>query len=233
MNVEVLTEDQAVRGLDYPIEIKVYAAGVQIKPSSATITVQGNDGSVWVNAAASTVNSSTGTITYTLDEDYTGTLAENCIIQIVYIVSSVSYQGTFLFDVVIQPLRLNVIDADLTAYEPRLADGKWSSQTNFDAQIQEAFRVIKRDIKNKGKRPVLIIDGAQVRELIILKTFEIIFLSWIKATGDIFQVKQEKYYEKYGLALEAIILKYDENESGTIEAKYEDQEAFGQPMLRR
>ena len=70
MKVEILTEDQAVKALDYPIEIKVYEGGVQLVPSSATITVKDPDGKAQVESAAMSVDGN-GTMTYSLSSIYT------------------------------------------------------------------------------------------------------------------------------------------------------------------
>lgn len=231
MHVLQLTEDQAVQDQAYPIEVKVYEAGLQIKPSAATITIKDPDGTVLVNAAAVTCNGTTGTMTYSMSSTLTGELGENCVMELDYTVSSVAYRAVFFFDIVIQPLRCTIIDNDLKAYAPAIGTKIWSTQTVYDTQIQEAFRVVKRDIKNKSKRPTMLIDGSQVRELSILKTFEMISFDFAKDKDDVWWARAEKYAERYQSALASLVIKYDVDESGTIEQ--DEKAVLGQINLLR
>ena len=233
MHVLQLTEDQAVQGQAYPIEVKVYEAGLQIKPSVATITIKDPDGAALVTAAAVTCNGSTGTMTYSMSSALTADLYENCTMQIDYTVSAVAYREVGFFDIVIQPLRCTVIDNDLKAYAPAIVTKIWSTQTAYDTQIQEAFKVVKRDIKNKGKRPTMLIDGSQVRELVILKTFEMIAFDFAKDKDDVWWARFEKYAERYAAALASIVIKYDVDESGTIDAGEGEEVTLGQIYLQR
>lgn len=223
MNVEILTEDQAVKGQAFPIEVKVYSAGAQVKPTSATITIKDPDGEEIVSAAVMTINGTTGTLTYSLAQASTDELWENATMEITYVLSSVTYKAVFFFDVVLTALKPNVIDADLQKYFPQIVSDIWSGTSNYDGQIQEAFRIVKRLIKDRGRRPAMLIDGSQVRELVIIKTFEIIFFNFSKAPDDIWWRRYEQYKELYQQRFDALVIKYDEDESGTID----DSEAGG------
>ena len=229
MKIAILTEDQATQDLAYPIAVNIWEAGSQLTPTSGTVTIKDPDGTAIVTAAAMTL--SVKTLTYSLAAASTATLWENAIIEVDYIVSTVHYLATFLFDVVIYPLTCTVIDTDLKAYAPQIADDIWSTQTSYDTQIQEAFKLIKRAIKNKGKRPSLIIDGSQVRELIILKTFEMICFDFAKDPADIWFARYEKYKTAYEEAFASLNIKYDEDESGNITT--EEVAALGQINLQR
>jgi hypothetical protein len=231
MNVEVLTDDQAVEGYDYPIEIKVYSAGVQLKPSSATIVIKDSDGDEILASTAMTVNGTTGTMTYTLALAKLDTLWENALIEIEYTVSSVKYRAVFFFDCVLNALKCNVTDTDLKAYAPLLADQIWSTETNYSTQILEAFRQVARAIKDKGRRPHMLIDGNQVRELVILRTLEMICFDFSKASEDIWWNKYQKYHEAFEAAFAKLIIKYDEDESGAIDT--DEEEGLGQIDLLR
>jgi len=214
--VEIITDNEAVKGYDYPIEVKIYEEGTQKVPSSATITVKSPGGTAQVEDVAMAVAGS-GTLTYTLDSAYTAKLWENAVIEIEYVISTVIYKAVFMFDVVLNKLKISVIDADLKEYYPKLAEDIWTEQSNYDDQIQEAFKQVKRDIKNKGKRTCMLIDGTQIRELIIHKSFEIIFFSMIKEEGDKWDIRHQKEQEVYKEQLEKILIFYDEDESGLID----------------
>lgn len=221
MKVEQLTEDQAVKTYDFPIEFKVHEEGTQLVPSSATITVKDPDGDEQVGDAAMVV-AVAGTMTYSLSSTYTAALWENAIIEIEYVISTVTYKAVFFFDVVLNKLKCDVTDADLLNYEPDFAAEEWPSQDDYDPQIQEAFLDVKQDIKNKGKRPSLLIDGRQLRKTIIFKTLEIIFMAFAKSTEDVNWEKYLKYKTAYETQFAALVIKYDEDEDALID---EDEKA--------
>ncbi len=217
-HVVKLTEDQAVQSAAFPIEAKVYSAGVQIKPSSATVTIKDPDGTEKLAATAMTANSTTGTLTYSLAATYTADLWENAVIEIAYTISSVVYTAVFFFDVVLHALYCNVTDDDLKAYFPQLADEIWSGTANYSGQIAEAFQFVKRLIKDKGKRPSMLIDGSQVRELVIIKTFEMIFFNFATDPEGIWWKRYEQYRSLFNERFASLVIKYDEDESGTIDS---------------
>lgn len=214
--VEILTENEAVKSLAYPIEVKVYEAGTQLVPTSGTITVKNPGGTAQVEDVAVSIDAN-GTMAYSLTTTYTGTLWENAIIELSYVVSSVTYKAIFLFDVVLNRLKCNIIDTDLKDYFPALAAEIWSVQTNYDKQIQEAFNIVKRDIKDKGRRPHMLIDGSQIRECLILKTFDLIFFAFAKTEEDIWWNRYMMFKEKYDDRFSKLVIKYDTDEDGLID----------------
>jgi len=91
-----------------------YEKGLQIVPTSATITIYDNGGGATLAATAMTV-SAAGTLTYTL------ALAsvvkkKNYRVDIAYIYNTVTYNQSYLYDVVSVPLRCQVSDDDLFIY---------------------------------------------------------------------------------------------------------------------
>jgi hypothetical protein len=228
---EILTDDQAVKGSAFPVEVKVYEGGIQVIPSSATITVKDPDGTAVVSAAAMPVSVG-GTMTYSVTASILDDLWEDAVLEVSYVVSTVTYKAVFFFDCALNALRPNVVDDDLKRYAPQLADERWSTQTTYDAQIQEAFRIVKRAIKDKGRRPAMLIDGAQVRELVILKTLELISFDFAKSPDDIWWNRYQKYEAIYKDRLAGLVVKYDEDESGTIEDN-EKKVTFAQPTFYR
>jgi hypothetical protein len=225
-----LTEDQAPRSAAFPIEAKVYSAGVIVKPTSATVTVRDPAGTEVLAATAMNVETA-GPLTYLLAAAKTAELWENAIIEINYMIATVVYRATFFFDVVLTPLACDVVDDDLKAYFPLLADEIWAGTTSYSGQIAEAFRTVKRLIKDKGKRPAMLIDGSQVRELVVIKTFEMIFFNFSKDPEDVWWKRYEKYAAIFAARFAALEIKYDEDESGSIEA--DEESGLGQLTLIR
>jgi len=232
VKVEILTENQAVKGEDYPIEVKVYESGAQLVPDSATITVKDPDGSEYVEDQDMDVEAGVGTLTYTLTSTHTADLEEDCIIEVTYTASDVDYKAVFLFDIVLNILKPCIIDDDLKKYSPQIASEIWATQTSYDPQIQEAWKILYRDIKNKGRRPHMLIDGSQLRELHILKTFEITLFDFARSAESIHWEKYLAYKERYTDLFDALIIKYDEDEDGLIDAD-ERADSMGQITLER
>jgi hypothetical protein len=231
MRVEILTEDQAVKALPYPIEVKSYEGGTQLVPSSAFITVKDPEGTAQVEDQAMAIDAN-GTMTYTLPAEKTSKLWENAIIEISYVLSPITYKAVFHFDVVLCQIKPTVVDADLKNYFPQLAEEIWASETNYDKQIQEAFKIIKRDIKDKGRRPAMLIDGMQVRELLITKSFELIFFEFAKSEEDIWWKRYEEMKDRYRERFDKLTIKYDRDEDMLID---EDEKvgSLGQITLER
>lgn len=231
MNTVVLTEDQALQGATFPVEVKCYLNGSQIKPSAATVTIKDEEGTALVSAASMAIDATTGTLTYTLAATATADLAENMVMEIDYTGSDGAHQAMFFFDVVLQKLTPNVTNADLKAFYPQLGDELWADEVGYTAQIDEAFRQVKRLIKDKGKRPAMLLDGSQVRELVIIKTFEMLFFNFAKNPEDVWWARYLKYQALFTERFASLVVKYDEDESGTIE---EDEEVgFTQARLER
>ncbi|MCK4759721.1 MAG: hypothetical protein KAT69_06700 [Candidatus Aminicenantes bacterium] len=231
MKTEILTEDQAVKSDDFPIELKVYEAGTQLIPTSATITIRDPDGTIIIDAVAVSIAAG-GTMTYTLLAAKTVTLWENAIIDIDYVVSTVTYKCIRFFDVVLNALTPCIVDDDLKNHYPELADEIWSGETNYNEQIIEAFKEIKRDLKNKGRRPNMLIDGAQLRIPLIHKSFELIFRDFFKEIDDKWHVLMEIHAQKYRDAFAELAIKYDADEDGSIDPD-ERKSVTGQINLER
>ena len=231
MKVEILAENEATQGLPFPVEVKIYENGVQIVPTSATITVKSPSGEPVIDEEEMTI-SQTGTLSYTIPANLLSTLWENALIEINYVDDDKSFKSLFYFDVVICPIKPTITDADLKTYFPQLGEEIWAGETNYDKQIQEAFRIIKRDIKNKGRRPSMLIDGTQVRELLILKAFELIFFDFAKSEEDIWWKRYEEMKEKYKTAFENLLIKYDQDEDSLIDSS-ETAASLGQIVLER
>ncbi len=216
MITEILTEDQVVKDETFPIEAKVYDGGTQQVPSSATITVKNPNGAAQIEDQTVAVAVG-GTMTYTLPAANTATLWENAIIEITYTISSVDRKMVRFFDVVRNKISPCIVDADLKEYYPELADEIWSAESNYDDQIQEAFKILKRDLKNKGNRPHMLIDGSQLRIPLIHKTFEIIFRGFFKEAGDKWHELYKEHEQKYIDEFAALVIKYDSDEDGIID----------------
>lgn len=231
MNVEILTEDQAQKDAVFQVEVKAYHNGSQLIPSAATITVKDPCGNDRITNAEMKIGAELGTLTYSLAAAKTTELWENAVIEISYAVGDVVHKALFFFDVVLQKLKSNVVDDDLKAYFPQLGDEIWQDEVSFAGQIEEAFRQIKRMIKDRGLRPAMLLDGSQIREIVIIKTLEMIFFNFAKTQEDIWWARFLNYKALFEQRFQALQIKYDKDKSGTI--KDDETETFAQPILER
>jgi hypothetical protein len=226
---EILTENEAVKGYDFLIEAKVYKDGSQEVPTEATVTVKDQGGTKIAEDKEMTIDDE-GTLTYTLEAAKVSDLFEDGVIEIEYTTDDdAKHKMVRLFDMVLNSLTCSVTDDDLKSYMPKIASFLWSGETCYDKQIEEAFRLIKRDIKDKGRRPHMLLDGEQIRELIIIKSFVLIFGAFFKERSDEdrWWVLYEEFKERYESRFSKLVIKYDEDEDGLI-----DSEETGKPIAQ-
>lgn len=203
ITTEFLSDEIYVNRSDDTLKIKVYSDGVAVEPTTApSYSIYDSGGNLKATDTADLDIGDDSVLNLCIAES--GNLfpaAEaNCHIQWNLTIGSNPYIFINIFDVVNYKIVNTVTDDDLKIYFPQIGSELYKGQTNYDPQIQEAFRLVKRDIKNKGERPVLMMDAEQVKYLIILKALEIIFLAFPRDTDSIWQVRyldiQKKYQEE-------------------------------------
>lgn len=201
--------------------VKVFEDGGAVEPTAATFTIydsMGNEissGTAVLSAESgesvtNIATASVGATDFTEDE-------LDCHIEWTFTIYSKPYIFINLFDVVNYKIHNNVTDEDLLAYFPNLKEDLTSNQSNFDVQVQRAFIEVKTDLKEKGIIPRRMLDSEQVKHLIILKAFEIIFFSFPRQPESIWEIKYQSIKTKYEEYLKKLTLKYDTDESGTPE----------------
>lgn len=95
------------------IRLTVYADNRPRIPTSATITLYKPSGSVLQASASATVNGTTGEMTYTLTATHTADADLNYKAVWAYVLDSITYYQTQLFDVVKSLLSIPITDDDL------------------------------------------------------------------------------------------------------------------------
>lgn len=210
-----LTDDEAVKGIAFPVEFKAFDAGAQVVPASASLSFFDSDGNAVISAQAMTIDAA-GTATYTIPADDLNALMENARIEILYVVNGVSIYHKDFVDVVRSKLTPVVTDDDLRAFYPDIRDEIFDEQANYAPQIDAAFQLIKRDIKNKGRRPSMLFDADQIREMLIYRTFDLIFRAFAKQPDDIWYIRAEQAKSMYEALLSAMLIVYDADEDGII-----------------
>jgi hypothetical protein len=216
-----LLNNEALWESSYTPEIIVSVDGVKTAPSSATLTLYNPAVEEIVTARACSINSTTKKITavftggelYELD-DYTS----DWRLLLKYTISGVVYQANFLFDVCLFVLVNPVIDADLIELHPDLASNRWAGQTTFMPQIEKAFSDIKRKLKERGRRPSMLIDGSQLKDLIICHALELVFFDFAKDTNDIWWNRYLKRAEQFAADFGNLHISYDSDEDEAIDS---------------
>lgn len=232
--VEILTENMAVLGLVYPVEIKVYRDGTQIVPTAVTLTIKDPDGTVVIDEAAITPEVGVGTMSYNLAAASTDELWQYAWMELSYTDDvSETQKQIWYFDVVNNRLGVAVITANLEKLHPQLLDEIWSGQSpaNYSPQIQAARVRVDRDLIDRDYRPDLLVDNAQTVVLVETKTMEIICRDFFKQIDDRWHLLYMTYKEEYEDRLTTFKFTYDADEDTMVDAG--EKEAFGQLRTSR
>ena len=220
----VLTDNEALLGAAYKASVKFFEDGGAYTPSSPVqITFYTPENSqLWTDVLVA----SSGEVSFEIPATYISEAAENYRL----VVDVEDIHVTFFVDVVKYKLYCNVTDEDLKNYHPQIMAEIWASETSYTTQIQEAFYLVKQDLKRKGMRPYLIIDASQVRELIILKALTLIFFDFAD-TNNVWQWRYEEVKTLYDEKLGSLPLRYeavsdDEDSISTVEDRIGFQPEF-------
>lgn len=228
-----LLNNESLFEYSYTPQMTISVDGVLTAPSSATLTLFDPSGDEIVTDRVCTINNTTKIITAT----FTGgdgineidSLTEDWRLFLKYTISSTVYYVNFLFDVCRMILINPVTDSDLLLLHPKLASDRWSTQTTFSPQIEKAFSDIQRKLKERGKRARMMIDANQIKDLIICHALELIYFDFAKSTDDIWWNQYLKRAEQFAADMENLHIKYDQDESGTID----EEITFGVVNLSR
>lgn len=106
-------KQQFLEGVADTIRLTVYDSNRALIPTSGTVALYKPDGSELQAAAAVTVNATTGEMTYDLTATHTADNDLNYKAVWAYVVSTVTYYQTQLFDVVLSVLAIPITDDDL------------------------------------------------------------------------------------------------------------------------
>lgn len=95
------------------IRLTIYQNNRPVIPTSGTITLYNPDGGTLQASTATTINSTTGEMTYSLTSTHTATRDLNYKSVWTYVVSGTTYYETQLFDVVRSILSIPIVDDDI------------------------------------------------------------------------------------------------------------------------
>lgn len=209
-----VTKDRA-----YTFTAKAHASGTQSVPTAATITIKRPGGGAMptaVSGASMTVAGS-GDMTYALTAANAVDIGSGYTADVAYTVSSVVYDGHFLFDVVRFPLRNVVLQSNLVDLHPDLTDILFSGESNYATQIARAYEDIYHFIESKGKRPYLILSSEDLRRPIEFQAMVRILRSRKKEDGDRWDGLKKDYEAQVQRWMDMAQFEYDSDSSGTLD----------------
>lgn len=175
-----VSSNEVLKATAESISLTIYSAGTAATLSSCTYRILDSGGNV---EASGSITPVANVMTVSIPATIFTVIEDNCRVEWSFTVSSVKYVVNSLFDVVSSKIFNCVVDQDLKDKYPYLSKELWSTQTNFSIQIDDAFKAVKTDIKNRGNYGRLLIDSEQIKPLIVHKALQTIFLPRSRQAG--------------------------------------------------
>lgn len=124
------------------------------------------------------------------------------------------------------PYRHVVTQSDLTELHPELGDRDTAGTLDLDGFIRAADTIIRRELIKRGNRPELVIDAWALADAHRYKALELIYRDDTTSIGDgRHRELAEHYAQCYRDEWGAIVLTYDADEDGKIDAGSERMSA--------
>jgi hypothetical protein len=208
------------RGETNTLECPLYASGALVAPTSGTITILDPGGTKVVDGAAVTIASSVATYTYaaptTLD------LGERYRVEWSLVVAGVDVEVTNSAEVVRRRLYCPISDVDLFRVAERLdpdSDAPITRRTEFGDMSTEAWTQTLRKLRQGGRRPDLIIEASDLREVVLYKALEIVFRNLSHSLNPAYADLAKQYKEESRDAWNDVTLVYatDDDDSADLD----------------
>lgn len=194
------------------LSVKVYSDGASVTPAAATYALYDSAGSAGATGSA-TIASNMASVAVASTE-FPDVVEEACRCEWTLSISGSAQTFVTLFDVVDYKLFGAVIDDDLKAYVPNLADDLWSSQTTFDKQIHQADMDVRQALKDQGLVPRKVLDPEQIKHVVCMKALEIVFFGFIRSPDDVWAMRYNDFKSRYEAALAKVRPLYDTDQDG-------------------
>lgn len=212
-----LPMEQAERGVDNTLRLRLYRSGSVHVPSSVTVTLERDNGSAIVDAATATVGSD-GVASYTVAS---ATLADEPLgagYMLRWTADGRSY------DIPLHLVRTTwyptVSDVDVRRRWPYIDAGNRGSLTQsstWQGLIDEAALVIQHRLIEAGRRPYLILSPSSLREPHLLLSGALIHEALASRGNPVMERKAEQLRMQYETAMARASFDYDEDENGRVD----------------
>lgn len=219
-----------LRGGTTVAELPVYVDSTLTAPSAGgTFSLVRPDGTKAVDTQTVTITASVATYSVTLASTETPGEGWACVWSLT--VGGVAY--TFRQDAacVLTVYRCGVSTVDLERRHPELAGQYPTGHTNWEPAIEEADLTVQRYLMEKGRRPCLILSPWSTHRPTQLYALAYAFRMCVtySTENSRFQALADKYEAEARLALESMVLTYDENEDAHPDASEQGQ--TGSPVI--
>lgn len=188
------------KGKNITLSCPVYLDGTLTAPTSGTVSVVDQDGSVVVDEASITVASSIAT--YALSGTLTSTKSVGDMWQVLWTltIGGVEYQFENEASLVIRPLRPAVSDIDLFQRHPMLDPNAFDKiggdLTTYQPFINEAWIEIISRLISEGKKPYLISGSTALQSIHLYLSLALVFQA-LSGPTDTYADEKERYFEMY------------------------------------
>lgn len=219
----LLTPDYLVQGRDNVISCPLWASGALVAPSSGTVSVYDTSNTAIVSAATVTVSGSVAT--YTIPAATLPTTLSRGMgwrVEWTLVVGGVTTVYRNSAGLVRSLLAPVVTDLDLYRREPALnpsANGPLTSETTFQAWLDEAWVTILGRLAGKGNLPHLVMEPSTLREPHLYLALSLIFESMGTKLSEANAEKATRYHERFEKAWSELAFEYDASDSGQSDGR--------------
>lgn len=218
-----LAPDYLVQGQANTITCPLWASGALVAPSSGTVSVYDASNTAIVSGAAVTVSGSVATYTIsagTLPTSLSRGMGWRVEWTLVVGGATVVYRNAAgLVRSLLAPV---VTDADLYRREPALnpsANGPLTSETTFQAWLDEAWVTILGRLAGKGNLPHLVMEPSTLREPHLYLALSLIFEGMETRLPEANTEKATRYHERWEKAWSELAFEYDSSDSGQSDGR--------------
>lgn len=99
------------------------------------------------------------------------------------------------------------------------ATSKFTVVRSFVKEIEQAYKIVENDLRNKGVRINRVLDSSQVFELILNKSIELISGNYSRDPVDIWSARKENFMDMYNSLLKVSKFDYDRDQSGNVDSE--------------
>ena len=218
------------RGRDTAISLSIHnAAGAEQTATAATLTLYDGGETILDGVTATSLGppaSHTVTAATTTDR----ALSSEYLAVWTMTIGGSSYvfrQPAYLVRHILYP---TVTDDDLTELHSDLdALRDTANMTTFQPFRERAWEQIQRRLIARGNRPALVLDSWALKDLHTFGALRLAFRDFASSLGDERYAELAAYYDTaYQSEWDAMVLRYDDDENGTISS---DERRTGSPVL--
>lgn len=212
----VFSDNVALFGEPFIASLDISRDGAAAAPSLASLKLKDPFGTTVLSDQVMSIDGST--VSYEIAAEYLKYRAMNYTLIVKLTIDNKVHIHAALFDVVRNKLSICITDEHLQKRYPGIVKDLWpdGETVSYHNQIESAFEIVKGDIKELGGAEYVdgLIDFNQLRGLLILKTYELIFFGNASNDESVYWSRYEKVKEEYEDKLSKVSFFYDSDNDG-------------------